>query len=58
MEINMNKIDEKLLNDNIENNFKDKYEIYKIDDFKITVFHFNSQIKKSKFYHKHLNYEF
>lgn len=37
---------------------KGQYEIFALDDFKIIFFHFNKQIQKSKFYHKHLNYEF
>ena len=37
---------------------KGQYEIFALDDFKIIFFHFNKQIQKSKFYHKHLEYEF
>jgi len=47
-----------VIDDSTQKDLKDKYEIYEIDNFRITVFHFNSQIKKAKFYHKHLDYEF
>lgn len=39
-------------------NLKGRYEIFSLDDFKIIFFHFNKQIHKSKFYHKHNEYEF
>ena len=47
-----------VINEDIVNNMEDRYEVFEIENFKITVFHFNSQIEKTKFYHKHLDYEF
>lgn len=38
--------------------FDNKYEIFELEDFRIIFFHFNNNIKKTKFYHKHLDYEF
>ena len=54
----MKNIDENIIK-NIETFKNDKdYEIFELENFKIIFFHFHKEIRKNKFYHKHLDYEF
>lgn len=45
-------------NNHILKTLDKEYEVFEIENFKVTFFHFNKGIKKTKFYHKHLEYEF
>ncbi|MBP3597719.1 MAG: AraC family transcriptional regulator [Clostridia bacterium] len=55
----MEKIEDNVIKDvNKLEELKGKYEIFALEDFRIIFFHFNKQIQKSKFYHKHPEYEF
>ena len=53
-----------IIDDDIQKNkdalekLKGKYEVFSLEDFKIIFFHINKGIKRKKFYHKHLDYEF
>lgn len=53
-----------IIDDNTQNKneilqkLKGKYEVFSLDDFKIIFFHINKKIKRKKFYHSHLDYEF
>ena len=45
-------------NNHILKTLDKEYEVFEIENFKVTFFHFNKGIMKTKFYHKHLDYEF